>query len=116
MRIIALLAALTLVWGCGGGKSQSSTSNNANTMSNSNSMSSTASRSMSKPRCKSGDPVVWVNTNSHVYHLQGSKYYGTTKEGKYECKTAADTEGDHQAKNEAPGAASMSSTASKHHH
>ena len=40
--------------------------------------------------------MVWVNTNSHVYHLQGSKYYGNTKEGKYECKTAADTEGDIQ--------------------
>lgn len=114
MRIIALLAALTLVWGCGGGKSQSSTSNNTNSMSNSNGISSTASRS-GKPRCKSGDPVVWVNTNSHVYHLEGSKYYGSTKEGKYECKTAADTEGDHQAKNEAPGSSSMSSSASKHH-
>lgn len=112
MRIIALLAALTLVWGCGGGKTQNATNGNANTMSNN--MTSTASRSMSKPRCKSGDPMVWVNTNSHVYHLQGSKYYGNTKEGKYECKTAADTEGDHQAKNESESA-SMSSAASKHH-
>ena len=110
MRSIALLAALVLVTGCGG-KSQNSTSTTTNTMTNS--MTSTASRTM-KPRCKSGDPVVWVNTNSHVYHLQGSKYYGNTKEGKYECKTAADTEGDHQAKNES-GAAMSGSTSKQRH-
>jgi hypothetical protein len=32
--------------------------------------------------------MVWVNTNSKVYHSSGSKYYGKTKHGKW--MTAAD--------------------------
>ena len=27
--------------------------------------------------------MVWVNTDSGVYHKEGSRYYGKTKEGKY---------------------------------
>jgi len=31
---------------------------------------------------------VWVNTNSGIYHCPGSRWYGTTKQGKYmgECE------------------------------
>ncbi|ASG23255.1 MULTISPECIES: hypothetical protein [Nitrospirillum] len=45
--------------------------------------------------CKS--PVVWVNPNSGVYHLQGSRYYGTTKDGFYMCQKAAEAAGNRQA-------------------
>ena len=27
--------------------------------------------------------LVWVNTEKHVYHRAGSRFYGTTKKGKY---------------------------------
>jgi hypothetical protein len=27
--------------------------------------------------------MVWVNTGTKVYHKQGSKYYGNTKQGKW---------------------------------
>jgi len=27
--------------------------------------------------------MVWVNTESHVYHKEGSRFYGKTKQGKY---------------------------------
>jgi hypothetical protein len=30
-----------------------------------------------------GDDLVWVNTEKHVYHSEGSRFYGTTKKGKY---------------------------------
>ena len=45
------------------------------------------------PSCAAGDPVVWVNTARHVYHLQGDKYFGKTTHGKYECRSAAVAEG-----------------------
>src|SRR5271165_4930046 len=50
------------------------------------------------PVCAAGDPVVWLNTSSNVYHMQGTKYYGNTKQGKYLCKSQADAAGAHQAK------------------
>jgi hypothetical protein len=27
--------------------------------------------------------MVWVNTDSGIYHKPGSRYYGKTKQGKY---------------------------------
>jgi hypothetical protein len=30
-----------------------------------------------------GHGLVWVNTEKHVYHRAGSRFYGTTKKGKY---------------------------------
>lgn len=41
-----------------------------------------------------GDKVVWVNTNSGIYHFQGERYFGSTKRGKFICEHAADAEGD----------------------
>ena len=45
-----------------------------------------------------GPGMVWVNTTSHVYHKEGSKYYGKTKHGKYMSEADAIKEGDHAAK------------------
>ncbi|TWB42617.1 hypothetical protein [Nitrospirillum pindoramense] len=45
--------------------------------------------------CKS--PVVWVNPASAIYHLQGSRYYGTTKDGFYMCEKAAQAAGNRAA-------------------
>jgi len=36
---------------------------------------------------------VWVNTDSGVYHCPGTKWYGTTKQGKYIGECAARTAG-----------------------
>jgi hypothetical protein len=47
-----------------------------------------------------GNGQVWVNTDSHVYHKAGSRYYGKTKQGKYMNEADAIKEGDHAAKNE----------------
>ena len=46
-----------------------------------------------------GDAIVWVNTRSGVYHYQGERYFGSTKQGKFICEKAARAEGDRSTKN-----------------
>jgi len=41
-----------------------------------------------------GDKVVWVNTRSHKYRVQGQPLFGATKTGKFLCSKDADKEGD----------------------
>lgn len=41
-----------------------------------------------------GDRVVWVNIRSGIYHFQGERYFGHTKDGKFMCQRDADREGD----------------------
>jgi hypothetical protein len=50
--------------------------------------------SMTIPQCKTGGPVVWVNTRSKIYYMQGTKYYGKTSHGSYACLSAAKAAGD----------------------
>jgi len=47
-----------------------------------------------------GNGQVWVNSETHVYHKEGSKWYGKTKQGKYMSEADAVKEGDKPAKNE----------------
>ena len=49
-----------------------------------------------------GPGQVWVNTGSKskAYHCQGSKWYGTTKQGKYMSAPDAQAAGYHAAKDE----------------
>jgi hypothetical protein len=46
-----------------------------------------------------GDRTVWVNTRSGVYHYQGERYYGSTKEGQFECERQAKAEGNRATRN-----------------
>ncbi|HLY91215.1 MAG TPA: hypothetical protein VKQ27_19680 [Acetobacteraceae bacterium] len=47
------------------------------------------------------DQVVWANSASTVgaFHLQGSKFYGATKNGAYVCRGEAEAGGWHAAAN-----------------
>jgi hypothetical protein len=45
------------------------------------------------------DTVVWLNTRTDVYHFEGERWYGNTKEGSYVCKQQADAAGDRPTKN-----------------
>jgi len=44
--------------------------------------------------------MVWVNTETHVYHKQGSRWYGKTKHGKYMSEQEAINAGDRADKEE----------------
>jgi hypothetical protein len=46
-----------------------------------------------------GDRVVWVNTRSGVYYLEGERWFGRTRQGLYECEKAALAEGDRETRN-----------------
>ena len=54
-----------------------------------------------------GDKLVWVNTRSHVYHFQGERYFGSTKQGKFMCETAADKAIDRRTMGSEPNSSSL---------
>lgn len=45
--------------------------------------------SQTMPYCPASDPVVWINTNSKIFHVQGDHYFGKTKAGVYACTSKA---------------------------
>ena len=58
-----------------------------------------ASEAEAKASCP-GDPVVWANTGTKVYHHAGTAAYGTTKRGAYMCEKDTAGAGIRAAKNE----------------
>jgi len=57
----------------------------------------TAATGATTPAPGGGPGLVWVNTQTHVYHKEGSRFYGTTKKGKYVSEADAIKEGDRAA-------------------
>jgi hypothetical protein len=55
----------------------------------------TTATASSPPAAGGGPGQVWVNTKSKVYHCQGDKYYGKTKQGEYMTEAAAKAAGNH---------------------
>jgi hypothetical protein len=47
-----------------------------------------------------GNGQVWVNSDTNVYHKEGSRWYGRTKHGKYMSEADAQKAGAHAAKDE----------------
>ena len=52
------------------------------------------------PAAGGGHGLVWVNSETHVYHKEGTRFYGKTKKGKYVTEQEAIKEGDKAAKRE----------------
>lgn len=44
-------------------------------------------------QCRQGDPTVWVNEPTQIYHYNGSRWYGHTKHGHFSCESNAKAEG-----------------------
>jgi DNA uptake protein ComE-like DNA-binding protein len=65
-------------------------------------MASSAPAKSSPPAAQGspGNGMVWVNTETGVYHKEGTKYYGKTKHGKYLSEPDAIKAGYRAAKNE----------------
>ena len=57
-----------------------------------------AAEANATPAPGGGHGMVWVNTESHIYHKESSRFYGKTKQGKYMSEADAIKEGDRASK------------------
>jgi hypothetical protein len=53
--------------------------------------------SKTTPTPGGGPGMVWVSMDTHIYHKQGSRFYGKTKNGKYMSEADARKEGNRPA-------------------
>jgi hypothetical protein len=56
------------------------------------------SEAAAQARCPR-DQVVWLNTNSGIYHEKGMRWYGRTKHGAFVCRKEADAAGNRDTRN-----------------
>jgi hypothetical protein len=59
-----------------------------------------AAATKATPAAVGGPGMVWVSMDTHVYHKQGSRFYGKTKNGKYMSEAEARKEGNRPARQE----------------
>ena len=57
-----------------------------------------ASESAAQAHCPR-DQVVWLNTNSGIYHEKGMRWYANTKAGAFVCRREADAAGNRDTRN-----------------
>ncbi len=101
-RFLAAVAIVALA-GCGGSSSASSTAASPAAKATTEAMREQGALPMAAAtavpkdlNCGAVKPV-WVNLNTKAYHTSDDPYYGKTKNGKYECPSAAAADGYHAA-------------------
>ena len=57
----------------------------------------TTKAAMGPPAAGGGHGLVWVNSETHVYHKEGSRFYGRTKKGQYMTEAEAMKQGNRAA-------------------
>lgn len=101
-QLVSFAAVLLLCLGLAAmpsfGRSKKSKRKSAETTQTSQPSTTAAQSSQASSHQTSGSDMVWVNTNSKVFHVKGDRYYGKTKNGKYMTEAEAIKEGYHQAR------------------
>jgi hypothetical protein len=108
IRRLCAVALLVLAASCGHKDTQSTTSSTATTVQTPSAAAPMGGvttgnppgftdEASAKAHCAT-DEVVWLNLKSHIYHLKGTHFYGTTKNGEYACRKEADAAGDRNSK------------------
>ena len=102
LRQLVLAASCVLQLSCSSfGYSQQSqqpsNQQNSSSAKQANAKPATNATSPVKPVTPATEPLVWVNTDSKVFHKRGSKWYGKTKHGKYMTEADARRAGYHLA-------------------
>jgi hypothetical protein len=97
----ALAALLALAVFCGAPAADARKSHGRTTASapvTSGSLQLFVSESAAQAHCPR-DQVVWLNTNSGIYHEKGMRWYANTKAGAFVCRREADAAGDRDTRN-----------------
>jgi hypothetical protein len=102
MRLRSLLALPILFTGLAFGQAAPQTPATPPATSATKAAANTAAKT---PAPGGGPGMVWVNLNSKVYHCQGDRFYGTTKNGRYMTEKDAIAAGAHGARNKTCSAA-----------
>ncbi|HEY0396007.1 MAG TPA: hypothetical protein VGD01_16035 [Candidatus Elarobacter sp.] len=98
-RIVAALFALALLWtATAADASKSHGRTTASAPVTSGSLLLFATEGAAQAHCPR-DQVVWLNTNSGIYHDKGMRWYGNTKAGAYVCRREADGAGNRETRN-----------------
>lgn len=102
LRQLVLVASGVLLLACSSfgysrQSQQPSNQQNSSSPKQANAKPAANASSPAKPVTPATEPLVWVNTDSKVFHKRGSKWYGKTKHGKYMTEADARRAGYHPA-------------------
>ena len=96
-RYLAALCVMTCMTGAAFADSQTTRSDRQRSAIQHDSNQGNASRNAAQASNSQACVKVWVNQQTHVYHMPGSFWYGATPNGRYMCVQQAVANGNTQA-------------------